>query len=152
MLVFLMILCASTKKLYILESGMLLMHRKVAQKQFPQTFLTLSSLPGVISHNFLFQSLNWYISYSMENLAFDSLLRWKIIELSILTTSLIHLFLNGWENLYPELGSERVKLNLSCLRFVIFCLFDLGYWYTAHTLGKYICSRICQNCLHTALL
>ena len=63
----------------------------------------------VISCNFLFQSLTRDISYSMENLAFDSLLRWKLIELSILTTSLIHLFLNGQENLYSELGSERVK-------------------------------------------
>ena len=36
--------------------------------------LTLS-LPRVISHNFLFQSLTRDISYSMENLAFDSLLR-----------------------------------------------------------------------------
>ena len=44
---------------------------------------------------FLFQSLTRDISYGMENLVFDSLLRWKPIELSILTTSLIHLFLNG---------------------------------------------------------
>ena len=58
------------------------------------THLTLS-LPGMISHDFLFQSLTKDIPYSMENLAFDSLLRWKLIELSILTTSLIHLFLNG---------------------------------------------------------
>ena len=36
--------------------------------------LTLS-LPRVISHNILFQSLTKDISYSMENLAFDSLLR-----------------------------------------------------------------------------
>ena len=56
--------------------------------------LTLS-LPRVINFNFLFQSLTRDISYSMENLVFDSLLRWKLIELSILTTLLIHLFLNG---------------------------------------------------------
>ena len=36
--------------------------------------LTLS-LPGVISHDFLLQSLTRDISYSMENMAFDSLLR-----------------------------------------------------------------------------
>ena len=36
--------------------------------------LTLS-LPGVISHDFPFQSLTRDISYSMENLAFDSLLK-----------------------------------------------------------------------------
>ena len=75
-------------------------------------FLLLSlslSLPGVISHNFLFQSLTRDISYSMENLAFDSLFSRKWIELPILTTSLIHLFLNGQENLYYEIGSERVR-------------------------------------------
>ena len=33
------------------------------------------SLPGVINFNFLFQSLTRDISYSMENLAIDSLLR-----------------------------------------------------------------------------
>ena len=32
------------------------------------------SLPEVISHNFCFQSLTRYLSYSMENLAFYSLL------------------------------------------------------------------------------
>ena len=53
------------------------------------------SLPQVINFNFLFQSLTKDISYSMENLTFDSLLRWKLIELSILTTTLMHLFLNG---------------------------------------------------------
>ena len=37
-------------------------------------------------------------SHSMENLAFPSLLRWKMIIRPILTTSLIHFFLKGWEN------------------------------------------------------
>ena len=54
--------------------------------------LTLS-LPGVISHDFLFQSLTRDISYSMENLAIDSLLRQKLIEQSFLTTSLNHFVL-----------------------------------------------------------
>ena len=36
----------------------------------------------------------------------------KLIELPILTTSFIHLFLNASENLYYELGSERVKVML----------------------------------------
>ena len=56
--------------------------------------LTLS-LPRVINFTFLFQSLTRDISYSMENLVFDSLLRWKLIELLILTTSLNH-FLLEW--------------------------------------------------------
>ena len=34
----------------------------------------------------------------MENLAFQSLLRLKIIILPILTTSLIHFSSEGWEN------------------------------------------------------
>ena len=57
-------------------------------------YLTLS-LPRVINFNFLCQSLTRDITYSMENLAFDSLLRWKLIEQSFLTTSLNH-FLLEW--------------------------------------------------------
>ena len=51
------------------------------------------SLPRVINFNFLFQSLARDISYSMENLAIDSLLRQKLIEQSFLTTSLNHFVL-----------------------------------------------------------
>ena len=36
-------------------------------------------------------------SHSMKNLAFHSLLRWKLISLPILTTS--HFSLKGWENI-----------------------------------------------------
>ena len=52
-------------------------------------------LPRVINFNFLLQSLTRDISYSMENLAIDSLLRWKLTEQSFLTTSLNH-FLLEW--------------------------------------------------------
>ena len=45
------------------------------------------------------------------NLAFHSLLRWKMTILPILTTSLIHFSLKGWENVLFELGSERVNVN-----------------------------------------
>ena len=45
----------------------------------------------------------------MENLAFHSLLRWKIITLPILTSSPIHSSLQGWENVLFELGSERAR-------------------------------------------
>ena len=48
-------------------------------------------------------------SHSMENLAFHSFLRLKMIILPILTISLIHLSLKGWENVLFELGSERVN-------------------------------------------
>ena len=46
-------------------------------------------------------------SHSMENLAFHSLLGWKMLILPILTTSLIHFSLKCWENVRFELGSER---------------------------------------------
>ena len=49
----------------------------------------------VINFNILFQSLTRDISYSMDNLAIDSLLGWKLIERSFLTTSLNH-FLLEW--------------------------------------------------------
>ena len=45
----------------------------------------------------------------MKNLAFHRLLRWKIIIPQILTTSLIHFSLRGWESVLFELGTERVK-------------------------------------------
>ena len=45
----------------------------------------------------------------MQNLALHSVLRRKMIILLIVTTSLIHFSLKGWENVLFELGSERVK-------------------------------------------
>ena len=42
-------------------------------------------------------------SHSMENLAFRSLLWWRRIILPILTTSLIHFSLGGWENVHSDL-------------------------------------------------
>ena len=57
-------------------------------------------------------SLTWNItSHSMENLAFHCLLRWTMIMLPILTTSLIHFSLYGWENGLFELGGERVQID-----------------------------------------
>ena len=48
-------------------------------------------------------------SHSMENLGCHQLLRWKMIILPILTTSLIHFSLKGCENVLFELGSESVQ-------------------------------------------
>ena len=45
----------------------------------------------------------------MKNLAFHYLLRWKMIILPILTTSLVHFPLQSWENVLFKLVSERVK-------------------------------------------
>ena len=50
-------------------------------------------------------------SYSIENLAFHSLLRWKMIILPILTTSLTLFLLRGWENVLFELGSNGVNMR-----------------------------------------
>ena len=49
----------------------------------------------------------------MDNLVFHNLLRWKIIIPPILTTSRIHFFSKGWENVLFELGSIRVKLSFA---------------------------------------
>ena len=47
-------------------------------------------------------------------LSFHSLLRWEVIKLlPILTTSLIHFSLKGWENLLFEPGSESVTFFVS---------------------------------------
>ena len=50
-------------------------------------------------------------SRSKENLAFHSLLRWKMIIIQILATSLMHFLLKGWENVLFELRSGRVNWN-----------------------------------------
>ena len=47
-------------------------------------------------------------SHGIENLAFHSLLRWKM-TLPILTTSPTHFSLKGWENVLFERGSERAN-------------------------------------------
>ena len=49
----------------------------------------------------------------MKNLKFHSLLRWKMIRLPVLTNSLKHFFLKGWENVLLERGSERVDCQTS---------------------------------------
>ena len=61
-------------------------------------------------------------SHSMKNLAFHSLLRWKVIIyfiLQILTTPHLHIPFKGWENeLFLNVGMEGLKssynLKLSC--------------------------------------
>ena len=59
---------------------------------FRECFFKIGDVRSLIA-NFLFQSLTRDISESMENLAIDSLLRWKLIERSFLTTSLNQFFL-----------------------------------------------------------
>ena len=50
--------------------------------------------------------------HSMENLAFHSLLKWKMIILQILATPLIHSYSTCWENvLFEPLGVKGLKLN-----------------------------------------
>ena len=60
--------------------------------------------------NFSCSLTNNSTSPSTKNLAFHTILRWKMIALPILTTSLIHfLFKRFGECTFWELGSERVK-------------------------------------------
>ena len=51
-------------------------------------------------------------SHSIKNLAFHSLPKRTMIILPILTTSLMHFFLKGWENVLFELGSKTLKTVL----------------------------------------
>ena len=48
-------------------------------------------------------------AHSMKNLAFHSLLRWKMNILSILTTSLMHFSVKVWGNILFELMRQRVS-------------------------------------------
>ena len=75
------------------------------------------SLPRVIDLKFPLQPRTRNItSHSMENLAFHSLGKWKMIILPILNTSFIHLSLKGF--------GERIFLNLGvkgCTCFSLWC-------------------------------
>ena len=63
------------------------------------------------------------IHWSMKNLAFHSYYSYEgWLILPILTKSLIHFFLRGWENVLFELGSERVKSSSNWhMSFVVLC-------------------------------
>ena len=90
--------CSTTKFAFLFPvvRFILVSDQTLAEQLYRDKRLLLAlSLPRVINFNFLFQSLTRDISYSMENLAMDSLLRWKLIEQSFLTTSLNH-FLLEW--------------------------------------------------------
>ena len=69
-----------------------------AVKRLPHEDYSLS-LSRVISVKFpLKPHQRYYTSHSMKNLAFHSLLRWKMIILPILTTTLIQFSSKGWKN------------------------------------------------------
>ena len=63
----------------------------------------------MIKYKFILQPTRNITSLSMKNLAFHTLLRWNMITLPILNTSLIHFSIKGWEDLLFELRGERVK-------------------------------------------
>ena len=85
-------------------------HRSQWIKVIKEQLLTLS-LPRVINFTFLFQSLTRDISYNMENLVIDSLLRWKLIELSFLTTLLNHFLLEWFRRIcIMSLGLKGLNL------------------------------------------
>ena len=52
----------------------------------------------------------YYITH--EELGFHSLLRWKMIILPILTTILIHISVEGWENVLLNLGVEGLSHHM----------------------------------------
>ena len=74
------------------------------------------------AHVFPFQKFN--ITQN-EELAFHSLLRWKIFILLILTTSHIPFSLKGWENVLFELGRDRVNHAYSS---VLCCVLVSACW------------------------
>ena len=83
-------------------------------------------------------------SHSMENLTFHSLLRWKVIILQILTTSLIQSLFERLGEYTFELRSERVNRTLPinhngntepCGNFAIVLRYVLGNT-SAHCRGK----------------
>ena len=70
--------------------------------------LSLISLPRTINFKFRLQPHHRNItSHSMKNLVFHRL--GKMIVLPIITTSLIHILLKGWENVLFELESEGLN-------------------------------------------
>ena len=71
------------------------------------TKLLTLSLPQWSISNFPCSLTRNITPRSMKKLAFHSLLRWKMIMLPILTTSLIHFYPEGWENVLFELGGVR---------------------------------------------
>ena len=95
--------------------------------------LTVSP-PRVINFKFLLQP-----QHIMRNLAFHSLLGQKMIILPILTTSLIHFALNGWENVLLNSGDIRVNVSdiqqISELREAVLDLKDEQNRLTGH-LGR----------------
>ena len=73
-------------------------------------FVTLAlPLPKSVQFQFPPQT-HQIITQYMKNLSFHSLLRWQIIILPILTTSLMIFPLKGWKNVLFEVVSERVNL------------------------------------------
>ena len=95
--------------------------------------LTLS-LPRVI--NFISPPVaspeiwHWHC---MKNLDFHTLLRWNMILLPILTTSLAHFSLKSWENVLFELGSKRVKQETPPPSRDLWCFMYLSAACTADT-------------------
>ena len=105
---------------------------------------------GVTNFNFPCSLTRNITSHSMENLAFHSLLRWKMIMLPILTTSPIHLSLDSWENVLFGLGSERVYLfsglaHRSRPSNSSFHPFNAGSWASYEF---YIQAKLCANNQH----
>ena len=72
------------------------------------------SLPKVSNFKFPLQPHPKITSHGMKNLAFHSLLRWKMIVIPIIRTSLIHFSIKGWENVLFELSRFRARWKVRC--------------------------------------
>ena len=81
-------------------------HRSSVRSSEYLKWFTLS-LPRVINVKVLQTVTRNTTSHSMKNLAFHSLIIWRMID----TTWLIHFSLKGRESVLFELGSERVKIH-----------------------------------------
>ena len=92
-----------------------ILYRTVA-KCISAVSMASNPFPRVIKFQYPFSLTKILTPHSMKNLAFDNLLNGNIIKLAIVTTSLVHFSLKGWENAHFELGSERVNLLLAWAR------------------------------------
>ena len=78
----------------------------------------------------------------LKDLALHSLLRWRMIILLILTPSLIHLSLKGWENVRFELGNERVHSKMRSTPMLFLFLVSRSAVLSLHPSSS-TCSRLC---------
>ena len=78
----------------------------------------------------------------LKDLAFHSLLGWRMIILPILTPSLIHLSLKGWKSVRFERGNERVNNKMRSTPMLFLFLVSRSAVLSLHPSSS-TCSRLC---------